>query len=49
MAKPKAYQDISPRQRRQQIIDILSQTLARQLNGPQKSKITQKSSQKALA
>lgn len=50
LAKTRAFQDIiTPHQRRQQIIDILSQTLAGPLKSPKKPKIKQKSSQKALA
>jgi hypothetical protein len=49
LAKTKTYREISPRQRRQQIIDILSQTLAGPLMGRKKAKNTRKTSQKALA
>lgn len=49
MAKNKTYFGMNSDQRRQQIIDILSQTLIGQLKPPKKLENPQKSSQKALA
>lgn len=49
LAKTKTFKNITPHQRRQQIIDILSQALAGQIKPRKKSKNTGKSSQKALA
>jgi len=49
LAKNKTCFDINPNQRRQQIIDLLSQTLAGQLKPRKKPENPQNSSQKALA
>ena len=49
LVKNKTYLDINPYQRRQLIIDVLSQTLAEQFKPLKNPENPQKSSQKALA